>query len=154
MLFLSEYSAETIVLLTLHVEHPVGDVIDLFRWSRVAWLVGCGGVILALAPVAVVATAVEGHCWCRKLVVLVESHGLAPVSCSALGNVIVVSTTNHLVANGPRKAHTLRTHPLVKRLAIRIGHLGEVRLEGLAKGVQAALRMRRHGRCCTVVDCW
>ena len=92
---------EALVLLALHVEHPVGDVINIFGRQSVFRLVWVGGEVLALAPDTVVASAVKCHRWWRKLVIVVELHGLTPISCPAFGNVIIIRAMSHLVTNCP-----------------------------------------------------
>ena len=102
-------------------------------------LVGGCGVILTFAPVAVVASAVEGHRRGWELVVLVEAHGLAPVGGPTIVYVVVVSTRSDLVADCPGEANTLGATKIVKAVNLLLGLLGEVRLECLAEGTEALL---------------
>jgi len=135
------------VLLALHVEHPVGNVVDLLRCQGMGGRLVAGLLChegLALAPDAVVATTVEGHRRRGELSVLVKGHRLSQVGGSPLGNVILGGTRRHRVTNRPAEANPLRATQLVESIALRVGLLSEVRLEGLAEGTEAFLRSGRH----------
>jgi len=108
-------------------------------------------VILAFVPVTIVASAVEFHRWCGKLVVLVEAHGLAQVGGPTIVYVVVVSPRRHLVADCPCKANTQGCAYVVEPFALLVGVLCEVRLEGLAEGGVALLGSGRHVFCAVIV---
>ena len=122
------------MLLALHVEHPVGNLLFVLR-CHVLHLVDQARLVLL--PVHEVASALERHRRCRQHVVLVERHCLALVGRAAMSDVPLVSTRSYLMASCPCEADALGAAVVLKFFALVVAHLCKVGLEGGAERVES-----------------